>query len=168
MSSPSADSPVVVADTGPLIALSIVDGVPFLRALFREVVVTPTVASELSAGRGRPGERLLESHPWIQLRAPSSPPDRLLVEELDDGESSAIALAREMDHAVLLMDERRGRRLARIAYGLKVRGSLGILVDARRAGLIGPLSSVMARLMAGGIHLSPVVVEQALRAVGER
>ncbi len=168
MSSPSVESPVVVADTGPLIALALVDGVPLLRVLFREVFVTPEVAKELLAGRGRPGERLLEGHPWIQVRAAHVAPDRLLVEELDPGESSAIALARELPSAVLLMDERRGRRLARLAYGLEVRGSLGVLVDARRAGLVGPLEGLVARLMKGGIHLSGEVIGHALQAVGER
>lgn len=64
------------------------------------------------------------------------------------------------------MDERRGRSAA-VALHLPVIGTLGVLVRARRTGMIGPVRPLTDKLLAGGYFLADRLVEQALAALGE-
>jgi predicted nucleic acid-binding protein len=158
---------LVVADTGPLITLSVAEALPALRGLYARVVITRAVADELAAAPGRPGADLLERHPWIEVVPDEGPMDPALAKSLDAGEASSILLALRLGADLVLLDERRGRRFATRAYGLSVIGSVGVLVRARKAGLVGPLKPVFARLLAAGIHVGPALVEGALAEVGE-
>ena len=104
----------------------------------------------------------------MEVRVPSTRPDPLLCEELDIGEAEAITLAVELGRICVLLDEHRGRRIAARVYGLEVRGTLGVLTDARRRGLLPALRPTLERLVQGGIFLSPKLIDDALRTVGER
>jgi len=162
-----SDRPLVVADTGPLISLAKVDAVGCLFHLFSTVTIPPAVARELEQSRFEVARGLLTRFPGFTCRAPGAPPDVMLVAALDPGESEAIALAIELGQP-LLIDERRGRRFATAIYGLRVRGTIGVLVEARAAGLVGPLAPLFARLVAGGDRFGAELIEEALRKVGER
>lgn len=163
-----SEANLIVADTGPLIALSCADAIEFLRILYARIYVPPTVARELAAGGTRVGGDLLAKHSWLEVRAPTARPEPLLCEELDVGEAEAITLAVELGRIGVLLDERRGRRIASRVYGLEVRGTLGVLTEARRRGLLPALAPVLERLVKGGVFLSPSLIDDALHAVGER
>ena len=126
-----------VVNAGPLVALALLDQLDLLPALFAECWVTQTVFNEVAmAGIGKPGAQSLQRADW-QARVRVSPiPDPLLVMELDPGEAEVISLARQLSPCVAIIDERRGRRIAQHVYGLPVKGTVGILVEAQRRGLI--------------------------------
>jgi uncharacterized protein len=157
---------LIVADTGPLISLSHVDALHVLPALYPEVLLPEAVAVELKASRFEIVHEILDENPWLQVRRAAKPVDPALHAALDDGEAEAIALALEV-RSPLLIDELRGRRIAASIYGIDVRGTLGTLVRARNAQLIGPLSPLLERLVARGDHLGQELIREALRAVGE-
>ena len=75
-----------------------------------------------------------------------------LREQLDPGEAEAIIVAGELHAGLLLVDEKRGRRIA-IDRGLEVTGLLGVLAEAKARGLIlrgQPVLEEMIRLLASG------------------
>ena len=83
----------VVCDTGPLIALSLVDQLQILQRLFRRVAVPRAVLDEVSAGGGeRPGCQAILAADWFEAVADVAP-DPLLAAELGAGEAAAIASA---------------------------------------------------------------------------
>jgi hypothetical protein len=84
---------------------------------------------------------------------------------LDPGEASAIARALEIE-AGLLLDDRAAVVYAR-ALGLKVIGTLGLLVLAKRRGEIERVAPLIEELRRGGHYLGPRAVQAALSAAGE-
>ena len=84
---------------------------------------------------------------------------------LDEGEAEAIQLARELQ-ATIIIDERRGRRIAK-SLGLKVRGTLGILLELKRKGLIDAVKPFIRKMLEKGYYLSEELVEEVLRAADE-
>ena len=87
--------------------------------------------------------------------------------ELDAGEAEVISLARALSPCVTIIDERRGRRIAQQVYGLTVKGTAGLLVDAHRRGLISGVRPRLLELRAAGYFVSDSVILAASALVGE-
>ncbi|MGI9174636.1 MAG: DUF3368 domain-containing protein [Rhodothermales bacterium] len=146
----------VVTDTSCLIAFDRIGQIDLLPALF-VVHVPPAVADEF-------GRRL----PWLHVE-PAPDPDRVevLLERVDRGEAEAIALAESYSDAQLLIDERKGRRVAR-QLGLRVTGTAGILLVAKTAGLILEVRPLLDTLIyEHKFRLGEHHYEAVLRQAGE-
>jgi len=87
--------------------------------------------------------------------------------ELDAGEAEVITLARQLSPSTAVIDERRGRRIAQQVYGLTVKGTAGILVEAKQRGLIADVRPSLLALRAAGYFIAESVVLAACRAAGE-
>ena len=162
-------SNVVVADTGPLIALSLLDLLPLLAKLFDTVHVPEGVFSEATQDMSKPGagailqameDRLLISHP-VDLSGAFEG----LVEILDRGEAEALALAEQLN-AIVLLDEKRGRKVAR-KHGIPVTGTAALLIKAKRRGDIEAVKPLLETLTQVGYRLSPSLVKEVLKIAGE-
>ena len=120
-----------ICNTGPIIALSMIDGIDILRHLFEFVAVPEAVHKEiLEGGTANAGLANYRKAKWIKVVRLSNPVDPLLVTSLDAGEAAVIGLARELGINLVLVDERKARRIARTIYGLHVIGSTRVLVEA--------------------------------------
>ena len=157
-----------VVNSGPLVALSIIGQLDVLPTLYAECWVPQTVFNEVAvAGIGKPGAKSLQAADW-QARVQAVPiPDPLLVMELDAGEAEVITLARQLSPCMAIIDERRGRRIAQQVYGLPVKGTAGILVEAHRQGLISGLRLHLLELRTAGYFIADSVIDAACKAVGE-
>ena len=158
----------VVCNAGPLIALSGIGQTGLLRELFGEVLVSEKVRDEVEAGgRTGVGARLFAIAPWIRVIGLTDLPDPLLETLLDQGEAETIALALQSSAALVLMDERRGRKLARDIYKLAVIGTGRLLTEAKKAGLIPAVCPLVDQMRAHGYWLSDKIVAEILRQAGE-
>ncbi|MDD5335735.1 MAG: DUF3368 domain-containing protein [Rhodoferax sp.] len=157
-----------VINAGPLVALALLDQLDLLPALFAQCWVPQTVYDEVAvAGIGKPGSKSLQSPDW-QARVRMSPtPDPLLVMELDAGEADVISLARQLSPCMAIIDERRGRRIAQQVYGLNVKGTAGILVEAKRRGLISSVRPQLLELRTAGYFIADGVILAACKAAKE-
>jgi predicted nucleic acid-binding protein len=154
---------LVVADSSPLIYLSRVGLLHVLPALFGEVVVPRTVWHEAVERRpSAPGIEMLRQASWLQVVDERSAVDL----GLDPGETAAILEAEATGADLLLIDERAGRKVAQ-ERGLRVRGTLGVLVQARQSGVFPALKPVLDTLVAEGFRIAPALVRAALAHVGE-
>lgn len=163
----SEDGPVVT-NSGPLIALASVGQLDLLHGLYSEVLVPEAVWREVTeAGAGRPGARELTLASWTTRTVLDPPPDRLLTEELGAGEAEAIALAVRREARLLLIDDRRARRVAELAYGLRVKGVAGIVVAAKHKGLIATVRPLLEVMQVRGYYLSPRLINRACIEAGE-
>jgi hypothetical protein len=93
-----------------------------LSALYPSVLVPEAVWREVTgAGVGRPGARELLATSWTTRVTVDPPPDRLLLEELGEGEAEAITLAVRREAKLLLMDDRRAHRVAHVMQAVEER-----------------------------------------------
>ena len=161
---------VVVADTGPLIALARFGRLDLLRRLYARVVVPPAVHAELAMDSNRPGAKVLAgafAAGWIVVAAVMDASVRLELDQLlGPGEAEAIALAEREDARFLLVDDARGRRTAR-ARGIPVVGVAGVLLVAKSRGELSTVGPVLDRLSDAGYRLSPRLVAATLSRAEE-
>lgn len=152
---------IVVGDTGPLNYLVLIGHVGVLPSLFSRVVIPQAVATELSSLHAPEAVRLWVGNPPDWLEVLPDPADDGSLRTLDPGERSAIALAVQIKAGQILMDDRDGRIEAE-RRSLKVTGTLGILVEAHRRGLLD-FESTLVRLSETSFYLSPRLVELVRR-----
>ena len=153
---------MIVSDSGPIIAFSRVGRLDILKRLFGHVIIPDAVYEELVVmGKGRPGEPEVRQSEWIQRRSVRNRErmDRFS-QSLHEGERDAISLARELA-APLLIDERRGRRTA-TDMGVTVIGSLAVLAQGHRAGLVEDMPALVQDILESGYWIDAEVVETFL------
>lgn len=159
----------VVSDTSPITNLAAIGKLDLLAQVFGSVLVPDAVAAELLRGsEGAPGRVDVAKLDWVSVRQVGN--QALVVSlalELDEGEAEAIALARQTNTDCILMDERRGRHAAR-KLGLKPLGLLGVLVLAKRGGLLAEVKPVLDSLIAdAGFWIGRDLYEHVLSEVSE-
>ena len=127
---------VVVADTSPLNYLIQINCDHVLPALYERVFVPTGVVEELDHAKSVAAVRawLTRLPSWLVIERVAEAVDVRLA-RLDPGERQAIQLARREHADLLLMDEKLGVRIAR-EEGLAVTGTLGVLLQAARRGLV--------------------------------
>jgi len=162
---------MLVCNTGPLIALAKLDRLALLPRLgFQRVCIPPRVHREVWGKIGPENvaiETALKS--FIQVAAPHSLSSLIenAITDLDEGEQEVIALgASALGEVVLLMDDQAGRRVARV-LGLSVVGTAGILLMAKRRGLINAVTPLIAELRRQGYWLSDALLTEVKRLAGE-
>jgi len=160
---------IVVSNAGPCIALARIGALNVLSALFGQVHIPAAVYDEIvTSGSGRPGAEEIALAQWTHtVEIQDKTAVQLLRERLDAGESEAIVLALELQADLLLIDESRGRRVAE-AHNLKKTGTVGILVLAKKHGLIDRVTPLLDALLASGFRMSEALYHRAQSLVGER
>ncbi len=142
----------VVVDTSVLIALSRIGKLDLLRNLFTLVLAPRAVAEEY--GEPLPG--------WIKvLDVKNKQLVRALLEYLHRGEAEAITLAIETDTNIVILDDKKARNIAR-RLGLKIIGTVGILVLAKKQKLIDDIEAEINHLLQKSFYLSRDVTTKAL------
>jgi predicted nucleic acid-binding protein len=159
---------MMVADTGPIIAFARIGRLDLLRQVVGELVIPPAVYEELT-GRGheRPGAAEVIHGEWIQRRMVR---DQAMIAQLPPilhaGEREAIVLAEELQ-AQLLIDEQRGRNIA-TARGITVLGSLRILIEAKRRGLIDRAQPSLEAMLSAGYWIDEELLPPFFQEIGEQ
>lgn len=77
-----------------------------------------------------------------------------------------MALALENQSCIVLLDDRRAREIAQAA-GLKVWGTLRVLLEAKAQGLTPSIEPLVGRLSESGMWISASIRERILILAGE-
>ena len=159
-----------VSNASVLIGLSSIGKLNLLRERFPQGILIPEAVRRevMDEGEGRPGSREISESKWIEVEEVE---DKrivdLLLAELDKGEAEAIALACETGAGIILLDERDARWAAK-RMNLKVLGTVGVLIWAKKVGKVESLKEELNALRyQGKFRFSQAIFERALREVGE-
>ncbi len=154
---------IVIADTAPLHYLVLIQQEGLLPALYDRVVVPEAVVRELSA-QSAPREvaKWLAGNPaWLVVRQVAAESLAPISGDLDEGEREAIALAKQIQADLILIDDQAGRAEAR-RWNLRVTGTLGILRVAADRGMIDVLA-VISRLRSTSFYLDENLIATIFR-----
>ena len=149
---------IVVADSGPLHYLILLDHSELLRRLYSRVVVPDAVASELSTAGAPPIVRdwIRQPPSWVSVVPVGLEAVETITDDLDLGERSAIALATTLGADLLLIDEAAGRAEAR-RRNLRVTGTLGVLRAGAEQGLVN-VPALIGRLKTTSFYVDDALV----------
>ncbi|MCU0338606.1 MAG: DUF3368 domain-containing protein [Spirosomaceae bacterium] len=140
---------IVVSDTSVIINLAAIGQIDLLYKLFQHVVIPQAVFDEIVRyGDELPGSLEVRSALWMEVRHITDKDilGKISDYQLDAGETEAIALALELNTELILMDEFLGRTLA-VEMKLRPIGILGVLLEAKRSGLIASIKPLMDDLL---------------------
>lgn len=157
----------IVSNTSPLQYLHQLGLLSLLPRMVGRVLIPPGVEAELEAGH-RLGidVPLIRNLQWIEVRPPRGQHIAMLVHDLGLGETEAMLLALETPASIVLLDDGLARRTAE-ALRLRFTGTMGVLLDAKKAGLVAELRPVIDQLQALGFRLSLSTRETVLALAGE-
>lgn len=159
--------PEVISNTSPLQYLHQLDLLHLLPALVGKIVVAPAVQEELAAGQSL-GISLpdLETLDWVTIRRPVSRTAAPLIYDLGSGEAETLMLALESPGSVAILDDALARRVAEVLE-ISFTGTLGVLLDAKQAGLVPEVRPLLDSLQALRFRLSAQTRSAVLRRASE-
>ena len=162
---------LAVSNTSPVSNLASIGRLDLLKSQFPVIWIPTGVAGELAAHPDPAAAMDIQAairEQWIRTATPGD--SRLLnvlLLDLHRGEAEAIALASEMSADMVLIDEREGRQIA-IKAGLSVTGVLGILLRAKKMGMIDAVKpEILSLRRRARFFLSASLEARVLASAGE-
>lgn len=157
----------VVVNASPLITLFKSGRSGLLPALFQQIHVPDAVWREISdSGHDDVASRELASAPWA-IRLPPQALDPLVIAwDAGPGETEVLAYARANPDVRAVVDDDYARRCAQ-SLGIRTLGTCGVIVLAKRRGVITEAKPCLAALQAAGLWLSESLIRTVLSEAGE-
>ncbi len=148
---------IVISDTSCLILLDKIKELDLLKKVYKNIVTTPEVAREFV-------EELPE---WIKLESVKDRKYQEFIQtQVDLGEASAMALAKEKDNPLLLLDDLKARKLAS-KLNLRFTGTLGLINKAKQVGVISKIKPLLDKLVSSDFRISEKIIDELLKINGE-
>jgi len=148
---------IVISDTSCIIIFHKIGELDLLQKVYDSVSTTPEVAQEFSD--------ILPD--WIKIVSVKDKKyQKFLETQVDLGEASAIALAKEMDSPLLLLDDLKARKLA-AKLNLRFTGTLGVINKAKQIGVLSKVRPIIEKLLATDFRISENIIDEMLRINNE-
>ncbi|MBI4761153.1 MAG: DUF3368 domain-containing protein [Chloroflexota bacterium] len=155
-----------VLNASPLIVMGKIGQIDLFTAIAQKVVLPAAVAEEIKAGPENDAARLaIEAGKFPIVEAPPASPE-LMAWDLGAGETSVISFALSNPDWTAILDDAAARKCA-TSFGVPVKGSLAVIVLAKRRGLIPSAKQLLRALQAAGLHLDEKLISQILMTVRE-
>ena len=156
-----------IFNASPLIFLAEADSADIARVAGFPLQVPQAVVDEIERfGPSDTASRAIRQWDWLTVVDPGPAPAILERWDLGPGETSVLTWALAHADTTAILDDLSARRCA-TSLGLPVRGTLGLVLTAKRRGLIPEARPIVERLRAAGMYLSGGVMKRALSMIGE-
>lgn len=158
----------VIVNSTPLIALSNIGKIDLLQQLYHEIYIPQAVYNEVSEKNDDAGKILEKSLNWIKVIKIKHPENYAMYKaKLHAGEVEVMILAQENPKAdLLIIDDNAAKKTAKF-LGLKVTGTMGVLLKAKQSGIISNVAPLLEALKNNGFYISDSIVEMVLKQAGE-
>lgn len=148
---------LVIVDTSCLIALTRINHINILREVYNKLTVTPEVKAEFK----------FELPEWFDVQPVDNNADLTVINSIVDlGEASAIKLCMENKNSLLIIDDSKGRKLAK-RLGLQITGTLGLLAKAKQKGIIESVKPYLDALEKVDFRFDKKLRIAVLKSIGE-
>lgn len=157
----------IICNTSPIQYLYQIGLLHILPELSEIVTIPPSVVQEISVGHEY-GISLtdLDSLKWLKVKHPVSEIALPLISDLGSGETEVLMLGLEMKDTAVILDDLLARKIAE-KLKLKLTGTLGLILDAKKAGLINTITPFLDKLESLRFRLSPLTREAVVKMAGE-
>jgi predicted nucleic acid-binding protein len=155
----------LVVDASPLIVLARIGRIDLLTVLGTPIHVPESVRLEVQAHLDDAAS-ILDSVDWLRTVPDEERLPLVRSWDLGAGESAVLEWAQAHRPAHAILDDYAARKLAAV-LAVRVTGTLGIALLAKRRGVVRSARSLVEELLQAGLYLSESLIEQALRLVGE-
>jgi len=146
----------IVCDASCLILLEKINRLELLQRIFGTVHITDIISQEF-----------ITSVPlWMEVHSSESILLKGLMNVLDSGEASAITLATQLEDSLLIIDESKGRKIAK-RMGINITGTLGLLLLAKKKGHISSVKMVIDEIQSTNFRVSSNIVQKVLELAAE-
>ncbi len=143
----------IISDTSCFIILANIGELDLLQKVYGKIITTIDIANEF-------GEPLPE---WVEIVAVKDKLKQQILEmQIDKGESSAIALALEIEDSTLIIDDFKARKIAQ-QLNLSYTGTLGVIIKAKLKGIIPSIKPLLGKIKATDFRISPEIELLALK-----
>jgi len=157
---------IVIADSSPLIALAVIGKLDMLEELYQELYVPAAVFEEVAEAEKPFAKELKQFLSGKIKNVENKLAVKMLSNDIGAGEAEAIVLALEQRPSVVLIDDLKARRFAKM-NNLDVIGTLGILLKAKKEDLIQEVKPLISTLLLNEIRISAKIIGMTLQAAGE-
>ena len=160
--------PRVIVNSTPLIVLSNIGQLELLKKLYSEIYIPQAVFDEVTKKEDSACQELKNHTDWIHVCCiKNSAEKRMYQAKLHAGEVEVMILAQEEPKAdLVILDDNAAKKTAKF-LGLKVTGTLGIILKAKKHGFVGNVSDLLAKLIDNGFYVSQEVQNLVKAEAGE-
>ncbi len=152
---------IVVSNTSPLISLYKVSCLDILKSLFGEIRIPKAVYDEIDVSKkdGKQIRKIINCDKWIKIEQVYK------IEKfrscIDKGEAEVLMLAKEIKADIVIIDNKEPREFAReYIPNTKIIGTIGIIIEAYRKGLIeNPINKIL-ELKEIGFYISEEMIRK--------
>ena len=156
-----------IANASPIIVLARLGEADLLLRLPSELVIPAAVAAEVVAGPADdPGRLWLAGPGRDAVRDDAAVPPSIAAWDLGAGETAVLAAAWRQTDSVVVVDDHAARQCAK-AFGVPTLGRVGVILQAKRHGLIPMVGPLIRALPRNGCHIAQALVNEAIRLAGE-
>ena len=147
----------VIVDTSCLVLLHKIEELNILKNLFEKIYITSEIKKEF--GEGLPK--------WIKIEDPKDDNYQKVLEiEIDKGEASALALSIDLPNSIIVLDDHKARKVAS-KINLSYTGTFGILLRAKKNGIIKELKPIVEKIRNTDFRFSDELFVLLLKEAGE-
>lgn len=154
----------VIVNSTPLIALCNIGRLDLLQKVYGRIVIPQAVFDEVTEKDDSACRQIKQRPDWIEVKQISDNSQKQMYRaKLHDGEAEVMILAQEPPTAdLLIIDDTAAKKTAKF-LGLHVTGTLGVLLRAKRMGLVEEIAPLIEDLCKNGFYVDETVKAMALK-----
>ena len=155
----------VIVNSTPLIVLCGIGKLNILKEMYEEIIIPSSVFREVTAKDDSACVQIKSAGAWVHVEQIKDHGEKKMYKaKLHDGEVEVMILAQERNADLVILDDNAAKKTAKY-LGLTVTGTLGVLVKAKRQGIIEEVRSLLSEMRQNDFYVSKTVESMVLEPI---